>query len=124
MPMIMGTSKKHLNMQYKLILELREMCKRSERLAAIKPTYEAIYFISLEYETSDGPAMLATAYLGRKRYAIHVPSYIKGDQWKIIEHFLENTVDGVTYIVFSDEVFEKTKQALPKGVRVKVVKID
>lgn len=123
MSMVMGSSKKHLDLQYKTILELREMCK-NPRLKKLRQVYEMTYYLSPECESSDGPAMIAVAYLGRKRYAIHVPSYIKGDQWKIIELFLEKTVDGVTYIVFSDEVFKKTQDALPKNVRVKVVKID
>ena len=111
MPITKITMSEAIEQQYKLLNELKTMCKKSKHLNP--ETFEKFYIFSIDekwYNSPKGPAMLAVAEYTDK-LAVHMPKYLNERQELIFESFLEGaSCSNDKIVVFSNEVFENMKK--------------
>ncbi len=110
MPVTNINRKEIIEIQYQLIKELEEKCEKCKYLNAEKE--EMLYTYSIEgkcYGSQNKPAMIAVAQY-TDTYAIHVPKYLDGEQWTILDSFLVGVDSNEKIIAFSKEVFDNIEK--------------
>jgi len=107
MPIVSHTSQKTIELQHNAIKALEELC--SKIFTGKIADYIFTYSVCDQYETDDGPAMIAVAQYGNW-YAVYAPEYFSEEQFKIFEYFLQKAEENDTFFVFS----EKSRDAMRK----------
>lgn len=93
------------------------------RLGNKKIMEEYIFQVEGEYETDEGPAMLAFAELKNGSYAIYAPKYLSEKQLVVFEFLLREVDEKDQLLVFSQRDYEAVKKySYGKNVNVKILR--
>jgi len=121
MPLISTTSKKQIENQYNAIAKLQEKCESCKCFRGKVAKSIFIYEVCTEYQTSDGPAMLAVADYGNNNYAIYTPDYLTDEQLVVFEFLLRDVDKNDKLVVFSQRSYEAVKKySYSKSVNVRL----
>ena len=121
MPLISTTSKKQIENQYNAIAKLQEKCESCKSFRGKVAKSIFIYEVCTDYQTSDGPAMLAIADYGNNNYAIYTPDYLTDEQLVVFEFLLRDVDKNDKLVVFSQRSYEAVKKySYSKSVNVKL----
>lgn len=121
MPLVSTTSKKQIENQYNAIAKLQEKCESCKSFRGKVAKSIFIYEVCTDYQTSDGPAMLAIADFGDNNYAIHTPDYLTDKQLVVFEFLLRDVDNKDKIVVFSKRSYDAVKKySYGKPVNVKL----
>lgn len=120
MPLLTYNPEKIIKTENDSLIELRKKCKACSWLKGkVAENIATFKFLMEDYSTEDGPAILAFAQYGNT-CAIYTPQYLKGEQWLILECFLDYIEEDDELIVFSKEVFERLREYRWRKLNVKL----
>lgn len=121
MALISTTPKKQIETQYNAIAKLQEKCESCKLFRGKVAESVFIYSVCVDYETEDGPAMLAIADFGNNDYAIYTPDYLTDKQLIVFEFLLRDVENNDKLVVFSERSYDAVKKySYGKPVNVKL----
>ena len=109
MPFVSTVHKDRVAMQLKEMERLQWRCEESIFLKGQVAEEIFCYFVCRDYESADGPAMLAIAKFGDV-YAMSTPSYLKDDQLVVFEFILRDIEPHETVIVFNKRDYDAAEK--------------
>lgn len=93
------------------------------RLTNKKIEEEYIFEVAGEYQTDEGPAMLAVAKLKNGAYAVYAPKYLVEEQLVVFKFLLRDIEVSNYLFVFSKRDYEAVKRyCYGKEVNVKILR--
>ena len=108
MPIVSTVSKQQVEVQYNTMEKLMQQCETCNILKSKTAEEVVCYYICSDYNTEDGPAMVAIASFGNI-HAMMTPDYVTEKQLVVFEFVLRNLEPHEEIVVFSKKDYDAVK---------------